>query len=152
VVEDEELATAGDIADDSLADEGVGEVAPLAPEVEVRADREPAKGATVVLPGVGKWSCRLDLDVVAGRICCRAELPNEANVDACFFLHLSDGCFGDGLTLLDPASGHDGRVLRHSGDVEHEELVGTRLRMFARDVGGDGRAGSQLCSARIFAL
>ena len=42
VIEDEELAPARHVADDALADEGVDEVAAQAPELEVRANREPS--------------------------------------------------------------------------------------------------------------
>jgi hypothetical protein len=152
VVEDEELASTGDVPDDPLPDELVDEIATAPPELEVGADRHPAKGAAVVLPCVQQRAKRHDLDVAARRVVGGAHLADEANVDARLFLHLSDGSLGDGLALLDPASGHDRRVLRHPGHVEDEQLVGARLGMLAGDVGSDRRAGSQLCSARIFAL
>ena len=112
VVEDEELATPRDIADDPLAYQRADEVASPAPELEVGADRHPAKRAAVVLPRLRKPLRGSHLDVVAGGIVRHAELADEEHVDARFLLDLADGRLGDGLTFLDPASGHVRCVLR----------------------------------------
>ncbi len=160
VVEDEQLvdtvALARHVPDNPLADEGMDEVAALAPELEVGADRHPAAEnrpvVTHVLPSLREKPGRLDLDIVALRVLCHADLANELDVDSRLLHHLADRGLSDGLTRLDPAARHDRAVLRHPGDVEDEQLVETRLRVLARYVGGDRRAGSQLFWARILAL
>jgi hypothetical protein len=128
------------------------EVASPAPELEVGADRQPAKGAAVVLPGLGEPFSWSDLHVVAGRLFRDAQLTDEHDVDVSFLFDLPDRGLGDRLAFLDSTSGDDGRVLRQPGDVEDEQLVGARLRVLAGDVGGDRRAGSQVFWARILAL
>jgi hypothetical protein len=130
----------------------VDEVATLSPKLEVGADREPVKGTAIVLPGLRKAFSRSQLDVVAGRALRDADLAHELRVDPGLFLDLAHCRFRDGLAFLDPSAGHDACELGHSGDVEDEQLVGARLGVLSRDVGGDRRAGSQLFSARNLAL
>jgi hypothetical protein len=105
-----------------------------------------------VLPGLGEPFRGSDLHIVAGRGFRDANLPDEHDVDARFLPDLADRGLGDRLAFLDPTPGYHRRVLRQSWDVEDEQLVGARLRVLARDVGGDRRAGSQLFWARILAL
>jgi hypothetical protein len=92
------------------------------------------------------------MDIVAWRILEFPERPQVLRVDARFLLYFPHGCLIRPLTLFDTAAGYDGPKLGRSREVEDEKLVGARLRMQARDVRGDRRALSQLCSARILAL
>jgi hypothetical protein len=149
VVEDQKLAPTRDVADDPLADEGVDEVAALSPELEVRADRQPTKGATIVLPSLREPLAGCDLDVVTHRALRDADLADEGDVNARFLLDLADSRLGNRLAGLDSAAGYDGGVLGEPRDVENEQLVSPSLGMLAGDVGGDGRARSQDCWARI---
>jgi hypothetical protein len=82
----------------------------------------------------------------------RAERPDETDVDAGLLLDLPDSRLLDLLPRLDAAAGNDCAELRLLRKVEDEELVEARDGVLARDVDGDGRAGSQLDCARILAL
>jgi hypothetical protein len=89
------------------------------------------------------------LHIVAGRAFRDAHLTDEHDVDARFLPDLADRGLGDRLSFFDSTSSYNCRVLRHPRHVEDEQLVGARLRVLARDVGGDRRPGSQLFWARI---
>jgi hypothetical protein len=92
------------------------------------------------------------VDIVAERVLRHAEVADEAHVDSRLFLHLADRGLLDALSVLDAAAGHDGGELGIARDVEDEQLVGTRLRMLARDVRRDRRPRPQVRSALILAL
>jgi hypothetical protein len=101
----------------------------------------------MVLPGLGRRLRRRGLHVV--RAFDLADPANEDGVEPGLLFDLAHGGLLDGLALLDAPAGNDCRELRK---VEDQELVGARLRVLARDVDGNRRAGSQLFWARILAL
>ena len=94
----------------------------------------------------------LELDVVADRILADADNSDELDLDPGLLHHLADRGLLDRLAFLDPAARDDRAELRVPREVEDEQLVEPRLRVLARYVGGDRRAGSQVFWARILAL
>jgi hypothetical protein len=171
VIEDEELPSACDIADDTLADQGSQEVSAAPPDLSIGPDREPvtadarsglfAAPGDVMPPFVGERLEQLRLNEVAAvhmawlalpRMLCDPEHAHDLGLEASLFADLTHGRFLDRLSVVDPAAGNDGRELRPGGNVEDEELVGAGDRVFASDVDDDVRPGDQWLSARSLAL
>ena len=156
VLEDQQLAPARDVADDSLAHERRDEVAAQAPDLGVGSNRDPAAEdrpvLADVLPGLRQQLRRPELDVVADRIVADADDADELRLDPGLLHDLPDRGLLDRLALLDPAARDDRAELGRVREIEDEQLVEPRLRMLAGDVRGDGRTRSQDCWARIFAL
>jgi hypothetical protein len=156
VLEDEELAAARDVTDDSLAHERRDEVAAEAPDLGIGSHRDPAAEngpvLTDVLPGLRQHLRRLELDVVADRIVADADDADELRLDPGLLHDFSDRGLVHRLALLDPSAWDDRAELGGIREIEDEQLVEPRLGMLAGDVRGDGRTRSQDCWARIFAL
>ena len=156
MLEDEELAAARDVADDSLAHERMDVVAAQAPDLGVGSNRDPAAEngpvLTDVLPGLRQRLRGLELDVMADGIVADADDADELRLDPGLLHDLPDCGLLDRLALLDASAGHDRAVLGVVREIEDEQLVEPRFGMLAGDVRGDGRTRSQDCWARIFAL
>jgi hypothetical protein len=105
-----------------------------------------------VLPGLREHRLGLELDVVPDRALADADDADELRLDPGLLHHLADRRLVDGLAFFGSASGDDRAVLGRVREIEDEQLVESRLGVLAGDVGGDGRARSQDCCARIFAL
>lgn len=150
------VAVAGDVRDDTSADQRVDEGATPAPKLQVWADLLPAAADELparclqMLPRVGSRPDRLGLhEVTAGVL---SELADDSDLDPYLLERFPPGGFLDRLARLDSASRDDRVDSRVTKDVEHEQLVDAGLGMLTRDVDDHRWAGPHRSSATFSAI
>jgi hypothetical protein len=81
---------------------------------------------------------------MADRVLSDPDGADELRLDPRLLHHLADSGLLDRLAFLDAPAGDHCAELGVAREVEDEQLVEPGFRVLAGDVGGDGRAGSQL--------